>query len=465
MGQGLSSVAMVLVGVIMARTLGKTEVAAYQQTFLAYRTVAPFLALGIGHGIYYFLPIEEDRKKGRIIDSILVLSVMGLTFSVFIALGGNQILARRFDNPEVAELLLWMIPYSLFMVPASHHTAVFVSQGRAGFSSISSTIIQFLITGFTILALLVWKNAESALVGNVIVSCLTAACSMILMIRLTPGKGYSPSARAIKEMVSYSLPLGFATMIATLLLSVDRILVSLMTSPEEFAVYSFGAREIPLIGIVFASLSSVVLVQIRKEVKAGNHQNTIAEFKNYAKITAPILFPVAVFCCVNSEGIIVILYTTEYSAAAIPFAIYSATVLVRIFPFGAILGGYGKNWFILTQASVGLLFNIGFSIVGIYYLGPSGAALATFLTLLIVMAPLSFWKIAKTSECRIRNLISFSSLSRQLLVAVAFSTLQLLILAAAPVLGLWINGVLLALLLFCLNKQHLTNIPIFRRKS
>src|SRR5688572_20766022 len=115
----MSGVIGISVMMVMARVLVKEDLAAYRQTFLAYATVAPLIGMGIGQGMYYFLPVEKGRVRGRVMDGMAVAGFMGLLFALFIALGGNELLAQRFSNPKVANMLLWMIPYTLITTPTS----------------------------------------------------------------------------------------------------------------------------------------------------------------------------------------------------------------------------------------------------------------------------------------------------------------------------------------------------------
>ena len=72
-----------------------------------------------------------------------------------------------------------------------------------------------------------------------------------------------------------------------------------------------------------------MVVQMRKEVAAENHAAAAALFKKCSSLTMPILFPIGVFFAVNAESVMTLLYTDEYRNAAVPFSIYSATVLIR----------------------------------------------------------------------------------------------------------------------------------------
>ena len=180
-GQGMNGLISLAVAMVMARTFSKTDVAAYQQVLLAFTMVAPFLALGLGQGIYFFLPVEEKRPRGRVLDALFLLGAMGLLFAVFIAVGGNHLLAQRFGNPRVAELLLWMIPYSIVMVPATLHAPVLVAQKKPILSAVVTLAIGLLIGLGTIIPLLLTQSVEHTLSARVISSCITGVCAIILM--------------------------------------------------------------------------------------------------------------------------------------------------------------------------------------------------------------------------------------------------------------------------------------------
>jgi len=76
------------------------------------------LALGLPQAIYYFLPGENERPRAVLVENLLLLSFMGGLFSLFL-LGGNRFLAWRFNNPDIAKTLRILVPYPLFMLPAS----------------------------------------------------------------------------------------------------------------------------------------------------------------------------------------------------------------------------------------------------------------------------------------------------------------------------------------------------------
>jgi O-antigen/teichoic acid export membrane protein len=205
-----------------------------------------------------------------LIDNLTLLVILACIFSLFLALGGNELLAMRFDNPDLAQTLRWMIPYPLF-VPVALWLA---------FSSV-------------------------------------------------PGKWTLPDPGTMKQMLKFSVPLGLATMFGTMSLQLDKVIVSALTSPEEFAVYSNGAVEIPLIGIITGAVTVVVLADMRKSVADGNFQEAIRLFRLTAEKTSYILFPAMVFLFISADSFIQTLFSDKYADSVIPFRWYLLLLPVR----------------------------------------------------------------------------------------------------------------------------------------
>jgi len=130
LGKTLTVLASLVFGMVAARLLSKHDYATMRQTMLAYSFVAPLMMLGLPEALYYFLPREKERKRGVLIDNLFLLFMLAMVFSVFLLAGGNELLALRFNNPDLAQTLKWMIPYPLYVMPAGVIGAVLLTQNK-----------------------------------------------------------------------------------------------------------------------------------------------------------------------------------------------------------------------------------------------------------------------------------------------------------------------------------------------
>ena len=93
----------------------------------------------------------------------------------------------------------------------------------------------------------------------------------------------------------FSVPLGLASMVGLMSRSVDKVIVSSMCSPEEFAVYVNGAVDIPLIGILTGSINVVLLPEIVQLYSEGKAEAALSLWRRAAVKCSRILLPSTCF--------------------------------------------------------------------------------------------------------------------------------------------------------------------------
>jgi len=427
LGRGLARIVGLVTTMVMARVLFKEDLAAYRQTFLAYATIAPILSLGVGQGMYYFLPGEKERLRGRVTDGIAVLSIMGVLFALFIGFGGNELLAARFSNPQVARLLLWMIPFTIITLPSSVAEDVFVARDRAVLASVFGVARQLLIGAATLAPLLFWKNAQGPLIGNVVASIVMGCAAIGLMIRSVPNDSFMPSLSGIKELLVLTFPLALAGMFGAISLQLDKLIVAFLCPPEEFAVYALGAIQVPLVGVVTSAITAVMLVDMRRSIVEGNPGEALRLFRLVAEKSSYVILPMMLFLMITADTFIQYLYTSAYADSAIPFRIYLVLLPVRTVVFGSILMALGKSRFILFRSMVTLGLNAALSILMVWEFGPWGAAVATIVTMYLWVVPACFYVISRELEKRWHDIFPFDIMARICLALVPLALISVVI--------------------------------------
>ena len=379
-GNALTGVLMLVSTMVLARVLSKYELGTVRQTLLAYQFAAPLLMLGLPEAVFYFLPGEKHRPRGVLIDNLTLLIILACIFSLFLALGGNELLAMRFDNPDLSRTLRWMIPYPLFVMPVALLGGVMVIRERVTAFAVYS-VLSKAVLGLCIIGAAWWtKDYTGPLLAHILVPVVFVPVAFWLAFSSVPGKWSLPDPGTMKKMFLFSLPLGMATMLETISLQLDKVIVSAMTSPEEFAVYANGAIEIPLIGIITGAVSVVMLADMRKSVMEGNYQETVRLFRLTAEKTSYILFPAMVFLFISGDSFIQTLFSDKYADSVIPFRWYLLLLPVRTVVFGSLLMAMNKTKVILVRAAVTLIINGTLSVFLVKLFGSWGAVVATIVT-------------------------------------------------------------------------------------
>lgn len=417
LGRSVEAVVGIGTMMLMARVLLKEDLAAYRQTILAFSVAAPLLELGIGNGLYYFLPNEKERIRGRVMDAVTVLVALGALFGLFIAFGGNRFLAKNFDNPSVAQMLLWMIPFAIVQAPANQLGNVLVARDRAVMAAGFGLARQVLIGIATVIPLLIWKTPLSALVGRVVSGVVIGLIFILVTIRTTPKGNGSPSLDGMKELLKFSVPLGMATMIGTLSLQMDKLIVGFMCDPEQFAEFALGAIEVPFLSAVTGSITAVLLADMRRAVASGNKMEALRLFRMTAEKSALLIFPAALFLAVCAGPFIETLWSEDYAESAEPFKIYLLNLPFRVVVFGSLLMALGKNMFILRRSIYGLVVGGALKVILVHFMGPLGAAWGGVLVAYVYIVPMNLRAIGNGIGVSWVSTLPFTSLGKVFLMS------------------------------------------------
>jgi len=418
LGRTLTTLASIIFGMVAARLLSKHDYATMRQTMLAYSFVAPLLMLGLPNALYYFLPRTLKRKKGIITDNLFLLFVLAMVFSIFLAAGGHKILAMRFNNPDLSTTLKWMIPYPLYVMPAGILGAVLLTQNKTLTLAKYNVVSSVALTILTITGVIITRSYSGPLIAQIYFPLLLLPFILWLSFRYVPGSFSLPNVKSMIEMLKYAVPLGLAGMLGTIMLETNKIIVSAMCTPEEFANYVNGAIEIPLVGIITLSISSVILVDMTKYIHQGEKIKALELFKKASLKSAVILLPVLIYLLMVGKSFIVTLYSEKYLESVAPFYIYLFILPVRIVIYGSALMALGQSKVILFRSLLDLIINLFLSIILVHFFGYLGAAVSTVVTLYVWTVPYNLYKIGQGFGINPLRVLPFKKLGYILLISI-----------------------------------------------
>lgn len=419
LGQAITAGNLIIISIVAARMLTKGDYATFRQTFLAYNFAAPILMLGLPNALYYFLPRNLNRSKAVTVENMLLLLGMACIYTLFIALGGYRYLALRFHNPELHQTLRWMVGYPLYVMPIAVIGAVLVVNNKTVLLALYNVITSLALLAGTIIGLFATHTYTGPLIAQIFIPLLFLPVAIVLIFRNTPGRFSALSKDSIKEIVRFAAPLGIASTLSSLMLQLDKLIVSWMCPPEAFAEYVNGALEIPLINIITGSIATVLLADMSQLCFENQFEKALDLFKKAARYSAGILLPIMVFLLITAKPFIITLYTEKYVASIAPFIIFLLIIPIRTVMYGSALMAIGKSKVILYRSFFDLLINMLLSIVFIYFMGYLGAAVATISTLYLWTVPYNLYYIGKGFGVKPLNVLPFRDLGRILLIAAA----------------------------------------------
>ena len=366
---------LMLTGIVFAKSsLTQTEIGSYETfTFLA-GAVSFFWLNGLQKAM---LPLAGNAKNSlsQIFSAFVVLQV----FSFFAALllfviqplfshlllNGNQV-------PEIGLLMAFIV----FSVPANQVEYWYLIEKKNKASLIYSTVsfaVQFVLVALPAISGWGIKPVLTGLVVSVILRYL-----WLWIIFTTNGK-LQFSQSFVKEYLKLGGPLVLATLLSGSAQFVDGFIVTSHFDEQTFAVFRYGARELPLALLLANALSNAMLPAFAdKNQLSANLQ----QLKTSVSRLMHFLFPVSAVLIVISYPVFPLIFNPDFAKSATVFNIYLLLVVSRLLLPQTILNGLKITRPIMTAALFELVVNVSASLLLVKYFGIAGVAFGTFIAYL-----------------------------------------------------------------------------------
>lgn len=402
-----------VIGIALARLLSPADLGSYRQLFLIYSTLAGVMLLGFPQSMQYFLPKAKSlNEQIRLISRTLcVVSILGIVSAALIYLLRNSI-ASMFNNPALAELLPLYCLYPIFMFITQIYSSVMLGLKESRKSA------WFLIYGIVcdlilVLAAAIFWNDLSIIVWALLISAVLQWMYALWCLRDFSRPGQTDLFAGFKEQLAYTVPLGLSLLVGILSVQLDKLMISGFFNPESFAIFSLGAMELPLIGIVINSVNSILLPNL----SAMDKQTLSSVYSASVRKNAIIVFPLAVVFYLFAAEFITFVYGSIYLESAVYFKIYLLLLPLRVATYGIIFQARGRTKLVMYDALLMLGLNALLNYLLIRSWGMQGAAWATVIVSWLILL-VYLWQIKYCLAFRISSLFPIKSLFLNLCAAV-----------------------------------------------
>ena len=389
----------VVFGMVVARVLTMHDLATYRQTMLAYNFAMPILTLGIPSAMYYFLSGAKERQRGIILDNMALLLFMASIFTAFLLFGGTDLLAKRFNNPDLQQTLRWFVLYPLLTFPSMSLTAVLIINERVNLSVVLNFVLNFMLTIALLVSCIVTRGYVWPLYMKIVFAGITTVVMTVAAFSIVKEGFDWPRISKMWAVLKFAAPLGFAGMLGSISMQLASVIVSSMCAPEDFAVYSNGAQEIPLVGMITSAIATVILADMAKYCKEGRLTSALELFRKAAAASAVVLFPVMFYLLIVAKDFIVFMFSSKYIGSVAPFMVFLLLLPARIVVYQSAYVALGKTGAVFWRTLISLFFMIPFVYVGVRFWGTVGAALGTIAAIYVWNVPYNLIYLAKQFGC------------------------------------------------------------------
>ncbi|MCU0443232.1 MAG: hypothetical protein MUE96_12625 [Bacteroidia bacterium] len=193
----------------------------------------------------------------------------------------------------------------------------------------------------------------------------------------------SVNARLIGDFMKKALPLMFSILLAGSMDYINSYIVGYYFTDEEFAMFRYGAKELPIFLILANTMSNVYGGEIAKYNQEGNLQQGLAAFKKANTRLMRWLFPGTILLMFLSPYMFKYAYNDQLFEGYKIFNIYLLLIIGRmLFPQTVIIGIMKSRIFYLISSNY-LIINCFLSFWFMHLFGMQGVAYATAISFVI----------------------------------------------------------------------------------
>lgn len=314
-----------LLPLLVVRYLNQEEVGLYRESFLVITNAVNILPLGFSMSAYYFLAREQERRGEAIFNILLFNLIVGGAACLLLFLRPES-LGNIFQSEELTRLapeigvVVWLWVFSTFL------ETVAIANQETRLATVFIVLAQFSKTLLMTSAVVFFASVESFVYAAMVQGVLQTVILLVYLNSRFPGfwRDFRPGF-FIKQMI-YAVPFGLAGILYILQNNIHNYFVGYKFSAAEFAVYSYGLFQVPLVMMLGESVASVLMPRMT-ELQAKNDKPEMIRLTTRAmQKLAFVYFPVYVFLLVTAQTFIVTLFTTDY-LASVPIFVINLTLL------------------------------------------------------------------------------------------------------------------------------------------
>lgn len=484
LARGISFLVTMTIPLILVRYLTQTEFGSYKQTILLYTTAISLLPWGMAQSLYYFIPQNPKDRASYLGNTFLFLiSVATLALVGFIFFGSH--LQRYFHSAELASNSAMIGVFIFFTIASLHWEIVLVSENRASAAAVVILLSEVL-------------KAVTLIGGALIVSSfrgIVTALALVATIRfILLGIYFYQEFKVIlkgldlslfRKQWKYSMPFGLMVLLAFTQDYFNQYYISYSLSPADFAIYSVGCLQLPLIDVFYSSIGDVAMVKMSEHLQVKDIAGVHRIWHEAVVKLALIFLPLMVYVLTVSEQFITALFTVSYKASIPIFIVSTIALLFQGLLVDPVMRVFGETRSMLLITILRMPITIILVIIALKSFGMIGVAASTVLTVLLLRT-MMLVRIRKIMQVKTIDLLPWKQLGRILVVAfsaaiptiIAISlplTAKSLLLVTAPIYGITFLLVGLCLNIFpfeerqmvkeTFNKITLLLSPIFYKQS
>ncbi|MFX1702577.1 Peptidoglycan biosynthesis protein MviN/MurJ, putative lipid II flippase [Chitinophaga ginsengisegetis] len=367
-----------LFSIFVARLIiNKADFGRYQQLFVLINFLA-VIASSIPNALSFFFGkyVNTDQHKGAFKRFFIFLSLTSISLVIlFLAL--NKWLALRLDNSFMTNYVLVIAGIALVRLLFVYFSNFCLLTHNLYYYIWNNVFYLIFCICLLVIAFFLKFNIKEILLGQLLVDSIRL---IFLLPKVAPFLKLKNNVFLKKEEFSYLYPLCLVAVISNLYLIVDRIMISSMLGPGDFADYQVGAFVFPFIGIITGSVVTALLPRISKNYHEGDFKQIVDNLQRATEKVTFLLVPIFVYCLVFGQELITWLYSDKFAFSGYIFQIYTLRFFGTVVLFSMMMNAIGLQMWVFINTTINLVINFILNYFFILKWGVMGAVYAGILS-------------------------------------------------------------------------------------
>ena len=360
----------ILIGIGFAKQgVSLSQIGSFETFILLNGLVSFFWVSGIINSLLSLYPKQTEEEKRVLLFNVFVsLAGFSLTGAVLLYLFAGNLLAFL-NKTGNGELVKAAVVYLLLNTPC------FITEYILYLKEKKWALVLYAITNslVTITAALLPVILGYEVIFSLYALISVAVCKLLFTaLVLKQHSSFVFNIKLLTENCKLALPLMFSFLISGSAEYIDGMIVKWKFDDMFFAIYRYGAKELPILLIVSTTLSSALIPAIAADLNKG-----VEELKAKSLQLMNWFFPLTIVLLLTSPWLYKLVFSEKFTYSALIFNIYLLLIIPRVLFPQTILTARGQTKFILISALIEMSINATLSIYLAEKIGLPGVAVGT----------------------------------------------------------------------------------------
>lgn len=377
--QVLRFVSFLIISIVFTKsTLSQKDIGDFELLLFIASAISFFWITGIIQSLlplfnnntsYVFRRHPALRKSPELFNAFLLILFISILLGLIFYFSRDFI--EVYNNNEPLPYIGFLIAYLILSSPACLIEYFYMLYNKPQRILIYGFVSFVLQTLAVIVPVVLGYGLVAGIWGLVIVAALRFVFLLVLVFRYADLK-FSPAF--MREHLGLAWPLIISTLLSGSAQYIDGLLVSMHFSPEKFAVFRYGAKEMPLVITLASGLNNAMLTQFSQ---ADRIQHSLLTLKKKSLRLMHFLFPISIMLMLFADRIFPAMFTKSFGQSSSVFMVYMLLIMSRLVFPQTILVGLKKTRTLMVVSLFEIVFNVVLTLLMIPDYGIVGVAVAT----------------------------------------------------------------------------------------